>query len=69
MAGIEIEGAERRVLRPADGLLVRDAAGAELAKSLRESGPGAALPAGAARVDTRERTLILDGADFRLRAG
>lgn len=66
VAGIEIAGAERRVLRPADGLLARDAAGAELAKSLRDSPPGAALPQDVARVDSRERSLTLDGASYRL---
>jgi len=74
VAGIEIRGSERRVLRPADGFLARDGASAELAKSLREAGPvslreagpGAEWPAGIARVDARERSLSLAGADFRL---
>ena len=66
VAGIEIAGSERRVLRPADGELAVAAAGAELAKSLRDAPPGAALPAEVARVDSCERTLTLDGASFRL---
>jgi len=66
VAGIEIAGSERRVLRPADGLLARDGSGAELAKSLRDAPPGAALPADVACVDSGERSLTLAGATFRL---
>ena len=66
MAGIAITGSERRVHRPADGHLARDAAGAELAKSLRDVPPRTALPPDVARVDSRDRTLSVDGATFRL---
>jgi hypothetical protein len=66
VAGIEIAGSEHRVLRPADGLLARDGVGAELAKSLREAPPGAAQPTEVARVDSRERSLTLAGASYRL---
>jgi len=66
VAGIEIDGAERRVLRPADDRLVRDGAGAELAKSLRDAPVGATLPQAIARVDAGDRSLSVDGATFRL---
>ena len=51
------------MLRPADDRLAGDDAGAELAKSLRDAPE---LPRGCARIDTRERSLTLDGATFRL---
>ncbi len=66
VAGIAIAGSERRVHRPVDGHVSRDAAGAELAKSLRDLPPRTALPPDVARVDSRDRTLSVDGVTFRL---
>jgi hypothetical protein len=75
VAGVEIAGAARRVLRPAEGLLLagEDASQAgERAKRLREAAPlGAELLAGgrfteseSVVLDARARCLRLGGAEF-----
>jgi hypothetical protein len=70
VAGVEIAGDERRVLRPEAGVLVceKRAAGGDLAKLLRDAGllDAAALARriGGAAIDVRERLLVVDGAEF-----
>jgi hypothetical protein len=73
LAGVEFAGAERRVLRPSEGLLVSGGGAAreeELAKALREAAPLDA-PALARRIegdavalDPRERRLLAGGLDL-----
>jgi hypothetical protein len=75
VAAIEIAAAARRVLRPADGVLLAGSAagaGADLAKVLRESPPAdaaalaARLGAPAVGVDAAARCLAVGGARFTL---
>jgi hypothetical protein len=73
LAGVEFAGAERRVLRPSEGLLVSGGGAAreeKLAKALREAAPLDA-PALARRIegdavalDARERRLLAGGLDL-----
>jgi len=73
LAGVEFAGAERRVLRPSEGLLVSGGGAAreeKLAKALREAAPLDA-PALARRIegdavalDPRERRLLAGGLDL-----
>ena len=81
LAGVEFAGAERRVLRPSEGLLVSGAGAAreeELAKALREAEPLDApalvrhIEGDAVALDPRERRLMavaLDPRERRLLAG
>lgn len=71
VAGVEADGAERRVLRPADGLLLRGADD-ELAKALRETravdaaGLATALSGSSIGVDAHARSLFLDGVRYEV---
>jgi hypothetical protein len=71
--GVEASGAERRVLRPAEGILVSGgwaARDAELAKALREAAPLEAfalarrLPGGGVAIDPGGRCLVVEGLPF-----
>jgi len=73
LAAVEFAGAERRVLRPSEGLLVSGAGAAgeqELAKALREAAaldaPGLArrIEGDAVALDPRERRLLAGGLDL-----
>jgi len=73
LAGVEFAGAERRVLRPSDGLLVSGGGAAreeELAKSLREAPPldasalARCIEGDAVALDPRERHLVAGDLDI-----
>lgn len=64
VAGVECASDGRRVLRPAEGRLVGDAGGADLAKAL--GGASSGLAADVVVVDTGARELRIGGARFSL---
>jgi hypothetical protein len=72
LAGVEFAGAERRVLRPSEGLLVSGgrAVCEELTKTLREAAPLDAsalarrIEGDAVALDPRERRLVAGGLDL-----